>query len=82
MAIKNAKYLNVSILDGKKVVLIHIVIIAFPAAIFHILKLLFGVPFEMVQNVLSVQDFFRIVEKDFVVPGFLRILEVIDPGRH
>lgn len=82
MSIKNAVNLNISILDRKKVVLIHIVTIAFPAAKFDILKLLFIVSLKMIKNILSIQDFLRIIEKDFVVPGFLRVLEVVDPGGH
>ena len=82
MPIKNTVNLNISILDRKKVVLIHIVTIAFSAAIFDILKLLFIVSLKMIKNILSIQDFLRIVKQDFVVPGFLRVLEVVDPGGH
>ena len=80
MAVKNAENLNITVLDGKKVVLVHIVAVAFPAAVLHVLELLFVVTFEVVENALAVQDFFRIVKKDFVVPGFLGVGKVVDPG--
>ena len=82
MPIKNPEDLNIAVLYRKKVVLVHIVVVAFPAAVLHILKLLFIISLKMIKNILSVQYFLRIVEQDFVVPGFLGVLEVVDPGRH
>ena len=82
MSIKDPINLNISILDRKKVVLIHIVTIAFSTAIFDVLKLLFIVSLKMIKNILSIENFLRIIEKDFVVPDFLRVLEVVDPGGH
>lgn len=73
MAIEDPKDLDVTILNSEKVILVHVVGITFSAAVLHILKLFFVVTFEVLQNIFTVQDFFRIVKQNFVVPLFLRV---------
>jgi hypothetical protein len=82
MAVEDAEDLAVAVLDDEKVILVHVVRGTFTTAKFYVLKLLFGITLEMVEDVLFIEDFFRIIEQNFIVPCFLRVSKIVDPSAY